>query len=168
MNQSLFLTINGFAGHWHWLDVAGIFFAEKFLYVFALLVVLLWLSKRLRPYVYMAIASAFLSRIVIVEVIKRIVNHPRPYEIVSNIHPLLSDAEHGMSFPSGHTVIYFSFAFAFWGTEYFWPFLVLATLGSVARVYVGVHFPVDIVASVIIAAIVAWLVRKLFKKPILS
>ncbi len=150
------------------MDVLGIFLAEKFLYVFGLIILLLWLNKRLRPYVYVAFVSAFVSRVIIVEILKRIFDHPRPYEIITNIHQLLADNEHGMSFPSGHAVIYFSFAFAFWDTEYFWPFLVFATLGSIARVFVGVHFPFDILASLVIAAVCVGGIRslklKFFKK----
>ncbi|MBX4204761.1 MAG: phosphatase PAP2 family protein [Candidatus Doudnabacteria bacterium] len=168
MNQQIFLAINGLAGRSQFFDTLGVFFAEKFLYVFAIIIVALWLDKRLRTHVYLAVLAAAVSRLFIVEVIKRIVNHPRPYEIVANIHQLLADNEHGMSFPSGHTVIYFSFAFAFYGTKYFWPFIILASLGSLARVYVGVHFPIDIAASVIIAAVIAAALRGLFKKPISS
>ena len=168
MNQQIFLAINSLAGKSHLLDILGIFFADKFLYLFTLIILALWFNKRLRPYVYLALGSTLVARGIIVEILKRMINHPRPYEIVSHIHQLLADNEHGMSFPSGHAVIYFSFAFGFWGTEYFWPFLVLATLGSAARVFVGVHFPADIVGSLIIAAAVAWLARRLFKKKILS
>jgi undecaprenyl-diphosphatase len=164
MNLQLFHAINNLADQWHWLDVLGIFLADKFIYIFALIILALWFNKQLRNYVYLAFASAFVSRIIIVEVIKRLVNHPRPYEIVPNIHQLLADNEHGMSFPSGHTVIFFSFAFAFWGTRLFWPFLVLAILGSVARIFVGVHFPYDILASVVIAGLVVLGLRRLFKK----
>lgn len=168
MNNQLFLAINGLAGRSHFLDVLGIFFADKFLYVFALIVVALWLSKPLRNYVYLALASAFVSRIVIVEIIKRLVNEPRPYEVVTSIHQLLADTEHGMAFPSGHAVIYFSLAFSFWGTKYFWPFMILATLGALARIYVGVHYPLDIVASFFIAWLTVWILHRLFKKHFLG
>jgi undecaprenyl-diphosphatase len=114
------------------------------------------------------LGSALIARGIIVEILKRVFDHPRPYEIVTNIHQLLVDNERGMSFPSGHAVIYFSFAFGFWGTEYFWPFFILAIIGSLSRVFVGVHFPGDILASVVIAAICVWLARRLFKKRFLS
>jgi undecaprenyl-diphosphatase len=168
MNEAVFHAINNIAGQSHILDVIGVFFAEKFLYVFALIVLALWFNKRRRPYVYLAVTSALVSRVIIVEVFKRIINHPRPYEILTNLHQLLIDNEKGMSFPSGHAVIYFSFALGFWGTEYFWPFMILATFSSIARIFVGVHFPGDILASFIIAWLTVWLVRRLFKKQILS
>src|SRR4051812_26724989 len=112
MNVQIFLAINGLTGKSQALDVAGIFFAEKFLYIFGLIIVALWLNKKFRYHVYMALGSALISRLIIVEAIKRIVDHPRPYEVVAGIHQILPDSEHGMSFPSGHTVIYFAFAFA--------------------------------------------------------
>lgn len=168
MNTQIFLAINGLAGRFPWLDAAGVFLADKFIYVFALFICALWFSKRLRNHVYLAIASAFVSRVILVEIIKRIVNHPRPYEVVARIHQLLADNEHGMSFPSGHTVVFFSFAFAFWGTEYFWPFFVLATLGSLSRIFVGVHFPADILAAFFIAWLTVWGLKRLFKNRFLS
>ena len=168
MNEQLFHAINNLAGKSHVLDVLGVFFADKFLYIFALIILGLWFSKRLRPYVYLTLGSTLIARGVIVEIMKRLINHPRPYEVVGNLHQLMADNEHGMSFPSGHAVIFFSFAFGFWGTEYFWPFLIMATLGSLARVFVGVHFPADILASFFIAGLVVWVGRRLFKKWFLS
>ena len=168
MDHQLFFAINGLAGKSHFLDALGIFFADKFLYLFGLIILALWFNQRLRPYVYLTLGSALIARAVIVEILKRMINFPRPYEIVANTHQLLADSERGMSFPSGHAVIYFSFAFGFWGTEYFWPFFIMATLGSLARVFVGVHFLSDILASFFIAAIVALFARRLFKNKIPS
>ncbi|MEO8065387.1 MAG: phosphatase PAP2 family protein [Candidatus Doudnabacteria bacterium] len=160
MNEALFHVINNLAGKSHVLDALGIFLADKFLYVFFAIVIGLWLSRKLRPNVYLALGSALIARGIIVEILKRIINHPRPYEILQNIHQLLADNEHGMSFPSGHAVIYFSLAFGFWKTEYFWPFFVAATLGSLARVFVGVHYPADIVTSAVIALLTVWVIKK--------
>jgi undecaprenyl-diphosphatase len=163
MNNKLFFAINNFAGKHHFLDVLGIFFADKFLYVFLLVVAALWLNKSLRKYVYLAATSVVINRLILVELLKRFFNHPRPYEILPKLNLLLVDNERGMSFPSGHAVIYFSLAFSFWGTKYFWPFFIFATIGSVARVYVGVHFPYDIIGSFIVAFFMVWWFRSLFK-----
>jgi undecaprenyl-diphosphatase len=168
MNQEVFLAINGLAGKSHLVDGVGVFLAGKFIYLFGLIILALWFKKTFRNRVYLAIASAFVSRVIIVEFIKRIVNYPRPYETVPGIHQLLADNEHGMSFPSGHTVIFFAFAFAFYGTRFFWPFLIFAVLGSLARIFVGVHYPADILVGAIIGAIVSLSLLRLFKKPGLS
>ncbi|MBX4187110.1 MAG: phosphatase PAP2 family protein [Candidatus Doudnabacteria bacterium] len=166
MNYQIFYAINGLAGRYAILDALGIFFADYFVYVSAGLLLLLWFNKQMRSYVTLAFAAAFFSRVVVVELIKRLLNHPRPHEVLMNIHQLLADSENGRSFPSGHAVMYFSLAFAFWGTKYFWPFSILALLGSLARIYVGVHFPIDILGSFIIAILTVALFRRLFKKRI--
>ena len=168
MNEAIFHVINNFAGQWQTLDLLGIFFADKFLYVFVLIVIVLWFRKSLRYHVYLALGSALFSRVLIVELIKKLVNQPRPYEILANTRQLIVDNEPNMSFPSGHTVIYFSLAFAFWGTEYFWPYIIMATIGSLARVFVGLHFPFDIGASFIIAGVTVLVFKRLFKNPSLS
>ncbi len=167
MNHQLFYAINNLAGRWPVLDKIGIFFADYFVYVSAVLLLLLWFNKKNRGYVELAFASAFFTRVVIVELIKRIFNRPRPEELLPNVHTF-NIHEYGYSFPSGHAVIYFSLAMAFWGTKYFWPFFVLAILGALSRIFVGVHFPIDILASFIIAWLTVWLFRRLFRNRILS
>ncbi|OGE83526.1 MAG: hypothetical protein A3B10_03490 [Candidatus Doudnabacteria bacterium RIFCSPLOWO2_01_FULL_44_21] len=168
MNLAIFQAINNSAGQWSWLDWAGKFLARDFLFIFIAIVLILWFKRNLRWRVYLALAAALISRFVIVELLKKWLDQPRPFEVVSNIHQLLVDEKSGFSFPSGHTAIFFSLAFAFYGTKYFWPFIVLAIIGSLARIFVGVHFPLDIVASVFIAMIVVWSLKRLFKPKILG
>ncbi|OGE87830.1 MAG: hypothetical protein A3J07_03920 [Candidatus Doudnabacteria bacterium RIFCSPLOWO2_02_FULL_49_13] len=162
MDSQLFLAINGLAAHWRWLDELGVFLAQYFIYIFALSVAALLIKKHYRRYVYLAIAASSISRAVIVEVLKRWIGRARPYEHLP-VHQLLTDHERSLSFPSGHAVIFFSLAFAFYGTKYFWPFFVLACLGSLARVFVGVHYPADIVASALIAWVVVFVLRRFFR-----
>ena len=119
MNQSLFLTINGLAGQWVWLDKLGVFFAQYFLYIFALVIVGLLAYKEYRRNSILALVSALISLGIIVEVLKRVVNHPRPFEVINQVNQLLQDGERGKSFPSGHATIFFAFAFAFYGTKWF-------------------------------------------------
>jgi undecaprenyl-diphosphatase len=166
MDHQLLLQINSLAGRWPVLDQIGIFLAGNiFVALWILLIIAIGVKfKSLRQNVYLALVSALVSRGIVVEVLKRIFNRPRPYEIIANLHQLVADTEHGMSFPSGHTVIYFSLAFAFWRTKYFWPFFVLAIIGSLARVFVGVHYPADIIVGAIIGIITSLSLKPLFKK----
>jgi membrane-associated phospholipid phosphatase len=70
--------------------------------------------------------------------------------------------EHSYSFPSGHAMGSATLATAFvllaWRSRWHWPALVLfptfALLVGLARMYLGVHFPSDILAGFAIA--VAW------------
>lgn len=70
--------------------------------------------------------------------------------------------ETSYSFPSGHAMISSAMAFAAillaWPTRWRWPVLALATLYfvtvSFTRLYLGVHYPTDIIAGWLISA--AW------------
>lgn len=167
MDHQILLAINGFAGRYIVLDKIGLFFSDYFLYFALLGVALLWLRKNVRVNVYASFVSVILARGVVVEIAKRLVDRPRPFEIL-DIHNIANASGSGRAFPSGHTAIFFSLAFAFYGTKYFWPFLILAFLASIARIYVGVHYPTDVLASIVIAGLVVWLVKTLFKNRVLS
>ena len=84
---------------------------------------------------------------------------------------LLVDGLHDFSFPSGHTTNSFSCAWVLfkkaprkWGV----PALVLAILISLSRIYVGIHYPTDVLAGVVIgigsASLALWLARKIERK----
>ena len=168
MDHNIFLAINSLANRSLILDKIGLFFGgDYFLYLFFGGAILLWLVPTLRTRVYIMVGAVLVSRGIITEIIKRIISRSRPYEIL-NVHQLLADHDTGVSFPSGHATIYFAIAFAFWGTRYFWPFFILACLGSMARVFVGVHYPLDILVGAIIGTLTSWILLRLFKTRILG
>ena len=163
MDSQFFLSINGLAGQSALLDKIGLFFGgDYFLYLFLLAIALLWVVPIFRNRVYLAFGAALIGRGIVTEILKRLISRSRPYEIL-NVHQLLADHDPGVSFPSGHATIYFAIAFAFWGTRYFWPFFVLATIGSLTRIFVGVHYPLDILAGAIIGAGMSLILLRLFK-----
>ena len=107
-------------------------------------------------------------------IIKNWVARVRPYDID---HPLFQrlilivGAEHDYSFPSGHTTnslacawVLFKKAPKKWGVAA----LVLAILISLSRLYVGIHYPTDVLGGAVIgigsACLSIWLVPKLEKK----
>lgn len=167
IDHNLFLAINGLAGRWLWLDRLGVFFADPFLYLSVLLIALFWLNRKYRYYVYVAAAAVIVSRGVVAEIIKHLIHRPRPFQVL-NVHQLIVDNEAGNSFPSGHAIVFFALAFSFYGTKWFWPMILLATIGSIARVFVGVHYPLDVLSGAVVAGLVVWGLRSLFKKPQLS
>ena len=91
---------------------------------------------------------------------------PRPY-VTNDILPLITHKADA-SFPSRHASISFAIAFAFlyfkskWGT----PLLLLAFWVGISRVYVGVHYPLDILGGIavgIISQTIALQIKKLLK-----
>lgn len=162
MDKQLFIIINSWAGQWQVIDLLVYFFGKYFLYVFAATIAVLWVQKEWRTRVYLAFGAALINRGLIVEILKNLFYRPRPYEVI-NVHQIVPDHELSVSFPSGHATIFFSFAFAFYGTKYFWPFFILACIGSFARVIAGLHYPSDILAGAILGGLLTLLFRRLLK-----
>ena len=94
--------------------------------------------------------------------LKALVDRPRPPLRYAEPEPLVRTPHDG-SFPSGHAATSFAAAtilsFAFPRLA---PFLfVLAALIAWSRVYVGVHYPLDIIGGAILGILVALAVRAL-------
>lgn len=85
---------------------------------------------------------------VVVSMMRRILNAPRPYEALE-ITPLISKDTKGKSFPSRHVFSAFMIAMTFLVTVA--PlgvcFLIVGVLLAVVRVIGGVHFMRDVVAG---------------------
>lgn len=111
------------------------------------------------------LAAAFvLTDIVLKDLIGRI----RPYEVIEGLK-LLVAPETSFSFPSGHTSASFACATALtlsFGKKGAWSF-VLAALIALSRLYVGVHYPTDVLGGIVVgtlAAVGAYYLLKRFVK----
>ena len=95
--------------------------------------------------------------------LKNLVGRTRPYDAVEGLTVLI-DKLKSFSFPSGHTACSFAAAYAYyrclqqkkWGI----PALLLAGLIGFSRLYVGVHYPTDVIGGAIIGMFAAWIASK--------
>lgn len=114
------------------------------------------------------------SSILINTGIKYIINRQRPYEQYSQIIPL--QREHTPSFPSGHTSTAFNIA-TFLSLNYpkwyvIFPSYIYAISVGYSRLYMGVHYPSDVLMGVFVGAGTAYLTyigyKKYFQKKLKS
>lgn len=98
--------------------------------------------------------------------IKELVQRPRPYERYNDIYP--DSREDGNSFPSGHTSLSFSNATSILLSTQKWylaaPAYAWACGVGYSRIYLGQHYPSDVIAGAITGAGGAYLAHVLRKK----
>lgn len=79
----------------------------------------------------------------------------RPYEVVEGLKILIT-APHDWSFPSGHTTASFAAGMIYYKTlpkPYGSAALVLAALIALSRLYVGVHYPTDVLGGLLVGIV---------------
>jgi membrane-associated phospholipid phosphatase len=91
---------------------------------------------------------------------KVIANRPRPYQVVADA-VLRQSPAHGTSFPSSHTAVTVAVVIAlvpFLPRALAWVAIAYAVLVGWSRVYLGVHYPLDVLAGAGIGLAVGGLV----------
>ena len=167
MNEQIFVWINNFAGRWPSLDWAMIFFAEYLMYLMILIVLVsaIWNYRQYRAMAIVSIGSALIARFIVASGIRYFYYHARPYLTIVETNLLLAQKTES-SFPSGHTI--FVFALATGVYQYnkkagMW-FYVLASVVGFSRIFVGVHWPYDIVAGAVLGIFTALVCDWLFRR----
>ncbi len=162
----LFGTINKFAGEYLWLDTLGIFFAQYFEYVL-ILSLAIFLLLNFKKYIFMVLESLFaavLAKEIFVDIIRQLIPKTRPF--VENQVNLLIEHPVTPTFPSAHAAFYFALSTIvyFYNKKAGLLFLISAFLISVARVFTGVHWPLDIFVGALIGIISAFIVYRVAEK----
>ena len=169
LDENLFNFIHQLVGKSRLLDLIAIFFADYSGYILILIaLVIIFSAKKLKDSIYnLAYISLalLLSTGIITQTIRFFFFSNRPF-VDLNFVPLITKSASEASLPSGHASFFFALAFAiYYLGERRWSVIFLATslIMGIARVYVGVHWPLDIVSGIIVAFISAYTVKLLLE-----
>lgn len=123
----------------------------------------------------LSMGAALLLGLVICNLtLKPLLHRMRPYDYLwqhCGIQvKLLIEAPHDFSFPSGHTIASFEAATVLMLKDRKWgiPALILASIIAFSRLYLYVHYPTDVLSSILlgigIGYLATFLVQKSYKK----
>ncbi|CAB3694387.1 phosphatase PAP2 family protein [Achromobacter pestifer] len=158
INQSLFLLINADPATPAWQIHAAMLVANQLILLVpgGLAALWLWGGEAQRSLALKALASIAVA-LFVSYLCGALWPHPRPFMI--GLGHAFFPHKATSSFPSNHTIIIATLACALifdrrwagWG----WAALAIAAVVGTSRVYLGVHFPLDIAGGLILAPLAA-------------
>jgi undecaprenyl-diphosphatase len=170
-DRALFEWLNGWAGHVAILDDLLRGLANDYFLIigFCLVLVVLWFGTRdavQRKINQTAVIVAAISLGIaqaLVDILNVFFFRPRPFTLLPT--HLLFYAPHDSSFPSNAATVGFAIAFGvfFVNRRAGGILLAMAVVLAFARVYVGVHYPSDVLGAAALAALTAWVISAIVK-----
>lgn len=165
-DYKMFYWVNGMAKVSRWLDYFGIFCAVYLIFLMAAFTLFYFFQipreiNRLR-YLFTLFASTAGAYIISL-IVGFGYGRGRPFSGLANVHQLIAESFSHKSFPSSHSTIAFSLAFTiFWFNKPLGSIMiVLAVLVAWGRVFVGVHYPLDVIAGAFLGAIFSYVMYRL-------
>lgn len=115
-----------------------------------------------------AIAGPILFSALLMSVLKAIVRAPRPFQVLEEIDGKRLSTATGYSFPSGHTTIsssmYSAIAVAYKKKKISIICAILIVLVALSRMYLGVHWPIDVFGGLVIGVTLSIILYPIFYK----
>ena len=163
LNQALFLLLNAAPSASGVVVETARFLADGLIWIVPAALTIGWLrgSSATRQVLIAATVSGLVG-LLINQLIGLVWYHPRPFEagIGQTLIPHVQDS----SFPSDHLTLIWAIAFSLLLHERprpaGWAFALLGVPVAWARIYLGVHFPLDILGAALVALSSVWLILR--------
>lgn len=161
LNQSLFLLLNAGPNASGLIVDTARFLADGLIWAVPAGLIIGWLrgSSATRQVLIAATVSG-LAGLMINQLIGLVWYHPRPFE--AGIGQTLMRHAQDSSFPSDHLTLIWAVAFSLLLHQQprlaGWALILLGVPVAWARIYLGVHFPLDIFGAALVALASAWLI----------
>lgn len=126
--------------------------------IWIVLTILMLVIPRTRKIGCMSLLALIGTLLVNNMLLKNLVARIRPYEVIEGLTYIVREPV-DYSFPSGHAGCSFSVACIMYRRlprRYGVPALILAVLISVSRLYVGVHYPSDVLFGVVSGIVISY------------
>ncbi|WP_329459098.1 phosphatase PAP2 family protein [Streptomyces sp. NBC_01497] len=171
IDGSLFTDVTGLARHTPWLNEPVALWTNAGLAVFAVLMVIGWWSARRRGARAMTLALAapvsVAATFAVAEVVKKLVTEVRPcYSLPHDFFVEACPVRGDYAFPSGHSTTAFATVAALWLLDRRLSAVaaVFALLEGFTRVYVGAHYPHDVLGSALLSLPLAYVASRLLAR----
>lgn len=176
INTDIFFFINGYAGMSPLLDAVFLFITTPLTFLligggvvwFVFIRPLVHRDPTVRLYALrdtLFFLVALFMVYAVVELLKGLVSYPRPHQFLHGIRTLIVYGDYD-SFPSLHAALSFALATVTYRKYPRVGVLLFgcATLVGISRVFVGVHFPIDIIVGAFLGVSIPVLIAKIMKQ----
>ena len=126
--------------------------------IFAWLMIFIMGTRKDRKTLIIVVLAVLLSDLA-TDVLKNLIYRVRPCNALADVR-ILAGCTESFSFPSGHATnvfaaaVYLSYVYS----RYLPIFLILAALVAYSRIYVGVHYPLDVIGGAVVGSVGAVLI----------
>lgn len=171
LDRKIFLWINGLAGSpldalfgWTTFLISSLIFIPVLIFLF------IWDEEKVLKKFVRILAMSLAGGVLAPVILKQLIDRPRPfnafYDEIARGHVVVNTMFQlylSNSFPSGHSALVFAVVTALnliYKNKLLWLYPVAAVL-ALTRVYVGAHFPSDVLAGAVVGVLGAWMVHRL-------
>lgn len=145
-----------------WAQQAAVVCARWIIFLLPLLALVVWKIKKISTRALVGLLAPGALAAVMALALELLLHRARPFTVDPNLLVLVPRPL-TFSFPSAHASSAYALAFAILGRDGRLGILavILADLVAVGRVVVGVHYPTDVLAGLVVGWFAFWIVRKI-------